>query len=89
MCLVVWAAAGPRLLQLRWNDHILRNHGDRAEVAGCAGPCAARKINIMAIARKQARKCPWAGSDPYPGSETYGALRAAIAQKDWDGVTAY
>src|SRR4029077_19890740 len=27
-------------------------------------------------------------SDPYPDAEKYGALRAAIATKDWDGVLA-
>jgi len=27
-------------------------------------------------------------SDPYPGTEKYGALRAALATKDWDGVLA-
>jgi len=29
------------------------------------------------------------GSDPYPDAEKYGALRAAIATKDWMGYWRY
>jgi len=66
------------------NDHIFTDvTGDRAESLVRA---AMRGEEIHDGHPEQARVA--CGSDPYPDTEKYGALRAAIATKDWDGLLA-
>jgi NADH:ubiquinone oxidoreductase subunit F (NADH-binding) len=66
------------------NDHIFTDiTGDRTESLVRA---AMRGEEIHDGHPAQARVA--CGSDPYPDTEKYGALRAAIATKDWDGLLA-
>jgi NADH:ubiquinone oxidoreductase subunit F (NADH-binding)/NADH:ubiquinone oxidoreductase subunit E len=66
------------------NDHIFTDiSGDRAESLVRA---ALRGEEIHDGHPEQARAA--CASDPYPGAEKYGALRAATASKDWDRLLA-
>jgi NADH:ubiquinone oxidoreductase, NADH-binding (51 kD) subunit len=66
------------------NDHIFA--GVNAEIGESLVQAALRGEDFHEAHPQQARVA--CASDPYPDAEKYGALRAVIATKDWDGVLA-